>query len=225
MVARDDSIRGFTLVETLIATAILSAVIAISTYAISLASGRVADEGRGFEINASRLQRVSLLISAIEASTPWLVESGGQYGFYFLGDADGFTFVTSDPIFSNGYAVVRVLREPSENGKWRLFYEEAPISDGALVRADQKLPFTHRLLIADGFKSMKLEYFGWGSVSTRTAAIEGLSNDKPEWFVEYDGLSRKQNPRQISIELDRVRSVVSVADRADFVSSRVVTDT
>jgi prepilin-type N-terminal cleavage/methylation domain-containing protein len=216
---------GFTLIELLISLAIMTLLVATSTYAFSLASGRFVRDGLNFDIQASRLQRVDLLVSAIEGSVPWMVEDNDQYGFYFLGEKSGFTFVTTSPIYARGPAVVRILRERTPENSWRLVYEEAALDRSGLSAKDQGLNFTKRLVISQGFRELQFSYFGWETFSARASAIEGLSDDRPKWFLDFDGFSRQQNPQKISINFDGTVAIIFVADRADTLSGRAAVDT
>jgi prepilin-type N-terminal cleavage/methylation domain-containing protein len=217
-------VKGFTLIELLISITVLSMVIGISTFAFSLFSKNWQGVRTDFDLAAGQLQRLELLYGAVRDAAAWLVVSDERrqsFGFYFLGRDEGMTFVTASPVFdSRGVAVVRVFREREENARtWRLVYEEAPLKGMLLREASQTLPFQHRLVILRGLPEMEFRYFGWRSLSERTAGIEtGLL--APEWFDEYDGIVRQQQPIRIAMRTGGDEIFFDVAERDDIALGR-----
>jgi prepilin-type N-terminal cleavage/methylation domain-containing protein len=217
-------LRGFTLIELLISITVLSMVIGIATFAFSLFSKNWQARTGDFELAAGQLQRVDLLHGAIRDAAAWLVTSGESAenrGFYFLGRDEGMTFVTESPVFEpNGLAVVRVFREREANNQtWRLVYEEASLRATLLRNAEQNLPFQNRLIILTGVTSIEFRYFGWRSLTARTEGIEtGLM--APEWFAEYDGIVRQQQPMRVALRVGATEVFFDVAERDDVILGR-----
>jgi len=222
--AAPSRVRGFTLIELLISITVLSMVIGISTFAFSLFSRNWQGARADFDLAAGQLQRVELLYGAVRDASAWLVVSGEgrqSFGFYFLGRDEGMTFVTESPIFdSRGVAVVRVFREREENSRtWRLVYEEAPLRGMLLREASQTLPFQNRLVILRDLPMLEFRYFGWRSLSDRTAGLEtGVLT--PEWFDEYDGIVRQQQPIRIAMRAGGDEVFFDVAERDDIALGR-----
>jgi len=222
--AAPSRVGGFTLIELLISITVLSLVIGISTFAFSLFSRNWQGARTDFDLAAGQLQRVELLHSAIRDAAAWLVTSGERQdvvGFYFLGRDEGMTFVTESPVFeARGVAVVRVFREREENSRtWRLVYEEAPLSGTLLREASQTLPFRNRLVILRDLPMLEFRYFGWRSLVARNEAIEtgGLA---PEWFLDYDGLTRRQQPMRIGLNVGKTEIFFDVANRDEIMLGR-----
>lgn len=217
-------VRGFTLVELLISITVLSMVIGIATFAFSLFSRNWQGKTGDFELAAGQLQRVELLNGVIRDAAAWFVTSGqtkDSFGFYFLGRDEGMTFVTESPLFDpQGLAVVRVFRErEASNRSWRLVYEEAPLRGVLLREAAQTLPFQHRLVILEGLASLEFRYFGWRSMTARAEGIEtGLMS--PEWFTEYDGVVRQQQPMRIGVLTGTTEIFFDVAERDEVLIGR-----
>jgi len=222
--AAPSRVTGFTLIELLISITVLSMVIGISTYAFSLFSrdwdGKVGD----FDLAAGQLQRVELLHGAIRDAAPWLVSGagGGGLGFYFLGREEGMTFVTESPLFDpRGLAVVRVFREREEGAPtWRLVYEEAPLQGLLLRDAAQVLPFQNRLVILRGLSALQFRYFGWRSLGEPSAGIEA-GVFAPEWFTDYDGIVRQQQPIRIGLRAGNTEVFFDVAERDETILGRI----
>ena len=80
------ALRGFTLVEMLVALVVLSLVIGISTYAYSLFARQWDGKLGRFEQAQAEYQRLEWLAAALQDTLPYVVrDDDGQIGFYFLG--------------------------------------------------------------------------------------------------------------------------------------------
>jgi prepilin-type N-terminal cleavage/methylation domain-containing protein len=198
--------RGITLIELLIAMSILALIMALASYGFSLFAGYWERSRGSFEQSSARLQRLSLVIHSVEASVPWLVKDAqNDIGFYFLGREEGFTFVTTEPVFSSqGMAVVRLFRERESMGRFRLVYEEAPLMGINLERADQVLPFAHRLVVLSNLRSLSFRYFGYTSAANRGLGMddERAIEASAQWLTKFDGLEAGLNPMKVGISLD-----------------------
>lgn len=218
-------VRGFTLVELLVAVAIFGLVVGVASYGFSLFS-RHWDGRRGdFERTLAQYQRIELVTAAIEDTLPWAVRGeAGAIGFYFLGREEGLTLVTDSPVFSPGRpAVIRLFREADADGLWKLVYEEAPLGEVLLRRTDQVLPFSYRMVVAQGLPRPEFRYFGWESLDVRLAAADVLeAAGTPGWFGEFDGILRRQHPQRIGLRLGGSETVFFVAERADIAFRRMM---
>jgi len=219
-VATPRTLKGFSLLEMLVAILVLSIVIGISTYAYSLFIRQWDGHLGRFDEAQSQYQRLEWLSAALEDTLPYIVrDDDGQLGFYFLGRDEGLTLVTMSPIFGVGApALIRVFREPDEDGAWRLVYEEAPFAGTLLVRANQRMDFRHRLVIARDLPRPEFRYFGWSSLGSRTA-IEEASPESRAWFAEYDGLRRRFHPDKIELRLGNDGAVFDVPSRSEALVS------
>jgi len=215
-VATPRALKGFSLLEMLVAITVLSIVIGISTYAYSLFIRQWDGHLGRFDEAQAQYQRLEWLSAALEDTLPYIVrDDQGQLGFYFLGRDEGLTLVTMSPIFNVGEpALIRVFREPDEDDTWRLVYEEAPFAGTLLVRADQRMDFRHRLVIARGLPRPVFRYFGWASLGSRLT-IEDASPERRSWFAEYDGLRRGFHPERIELRLGSDTAVFDVPARSD----------
>ncbi len=210
------ALRGFSLLELLVAVAVLSLVIGIATYAYALFMRQWDGHLGRYDTAQSQYQRLEWLAAALEDTLPYIVQDeDGEPGFYFLGREEGLTLITLSPIFGIGEpALIRVFREAGEEGAWQLVYEEAPFAGTVLTRADQRMDFRHRLVVAGDVPRPAFRYFGWSELSSRLAFGEALTAQRG-WFDEYDGLLRRYHPEKIELRLGDAATVFEVPARTD----------
>lgn len=210
------ALRGFTLVEMLVAMVVLSLVIGISTYAYSLFARQWDGKLGRLEQAQANYQRLEWLAASLEDTLPYIVrDDEGEIGFYFLGRDEGLTLVTMSPIVQTEQpALIRVFREPDGNGAWQLVYEEAPFDRQLLVRANQRLEFRHRIIIARDLPRPEFRYFGWPDLSAWLMSGEAPDSGR-SWFEEYDGMMRRYHPALIELRLGDSATVFAVPARIE----------
>jgi len=208
---------GFSLLELLVSMAVLSLVIGLATYAYAMVTRQWDGHLGRYDAAQSQYQRQEWLAAALEDTLPYLVQDDqGEPGFYFLGREEGLTLVTLSPIFGVGEpALIRVFREVDNEGSWQLVYEEAPFAGSVLVRADQRMNFRHRLVIARGLPRPVFRYFGWAELASRLAFGAAEVADRG-WFDEYDGMQRRYHPEKIEVRLGNTATFFEIPARADM---------
>lgn len=217
--------RGFSLLEMLVAIIVLSIVIGISTFAYSMFIREWDGHLGRFDEAQAQYQRLEWLATALEDTLPYVVrDDQDQLGFYFLGRDEGLTLVTMSPIFAVGEpALVRVFRERDEDDTWQLVYEEAPFSGTLLARANQRLEFRHRLVIARDLARPTFRYFGWANAGSRLTIDDALSAQR-SWFDEYDGLVRRFHPEKIELQMGNEIAVFDIPARAETLLAAFMED-
>ena len=218
-------LTGFTLIELLISITILGLLVGLASYSFSLFS-RAWDQPRStFELAAGQMQRLYLVSRAVNDSLPWIVkDDNGRPGFYFLGREEGFTLVTSSPVYATGApAVIRLFREQQSSDRWRLVYEEASLAKVLLREASQVLPFERRLVVLENLPRLSFKYFGWLSTTDRYAGSDLGAVVPPSWFSEFDGLSRIQQPQRVALQVGDFEAVFIMPERTRILLSRATT--
>ncbi len=138
--------HGFTLIELLLAISIMTGVLILAGTAYQLYTSTWRRDLAGIDNAFASFKQNALWVDAVKAIIPLSLQSAQDsdtWGFYFLGRTEGFTAVTSSPLFNVGYpAVIRVFREQKNDGRYQLVYEEASMRGMVLVSADQQLSFS-----------------------------------------------------------------------------------
>lgn len=220
-------LKGFTLIELLISITILGLIIGLATFSFSLFSRNWDGPKTNFERSAGQMQRLDLLSRALNDALPWLVkDEKGQVGFYFLGRDEGFTLVTSSPIYSVGApAVIRVFREQEGNNVWRLVYEEASLADVVLRLGSQVLPFRNRLVILEQQPKISFRYFGWESAQARVTEEVVAGSSPRRWWEQYDGLQRIQQPQIVALRIGDFEATFIMPERTQALLNRANPET
>jgi prepilin-type N-terminal cleavage/methylation domain-containing protein len=219
-------LRGFTLIELLISMTVMSLVIALGTYAFSLFAKDWDGRSWAADRSIADYQRLDLVISAIRGALPWAVrDQTGAIGFYFLGRDEGVTFVTENAVFSDdGPALVRIFREAAGRQRWKLVYEEAPLSRESLRSADQVVPFKYRLIVFTAAQEIRFEFLGWDEQNARVADDSQGSVIPPRWWEEFDGLKRFHHPLKLRLVIDGHASAFAMPDRSDLIRTAIDTE-
>jgi prepilin-type N-terminal cleavage/methylation domain-containing protein len=215
------ALKGFSLLEMLVAITVLSMVIGLSTYSYAIFIRQWDGHLGRFDKAQAQYQRFDWLAAALEDTLPYVVRDENEdIGFYFLGRDEGLTLVTMSPIFGVGEpALIRVFREADEGDAWRLVYEEAPFAGTLLAHADQRMEFRHRLVIARGLPLPAFRYFGWADLQSRVT-IEDSLNAQRSWFGEYDGMQRHYHPEKIELRIGNDAAVFEVPVRIDSIVTK-----
>lgn len=204
--------KGFTLVELLITMAIMALIMAIAGFNYNQYSQFWHKRLGNFDQQQAQMRGKLQLRDALNAMAPYIVKnSNGDWVYYFLGREEGLTFISYAPIFAQegGTSVVRVFREPQQDGNFRLIYEEAPLSPVSLMRVDQVLNFKYRLVIADDLPEINFSYYGWPNVESKYIK-ENSSIVSATWSNSYDGAETKLQPDKVKIESSYVNFNIDV---------------
>lgn len=206
--------HGFTLIEMLVAVAILGMVVAIGSFGYAVFARHWSTRAGHFAQAEGELRRLDLVMRAVEDTLPYIVRNdAGRPGFYFLGRDEGVTLVSARPVFTaDGDAVIRLFREPAGAGRWNLVYEEAPLAGVSLRRAQQTLPFSHRMIVLRDLPRIEFAFYGWASLASYAQAL--ASNQAPSWYAAYDGLATGLHPERLALRFGSNEVVVFMPARA-----------
>lgn len=198
MVNSIKNVSGFTLVEVLIAAALMTLIMGIASLSFSTFSGRWTKVQNQFEMKVNNTRKIFLLAESIEGIANYTISSENDSQYYFSGEEFEMTFVTKNPIFErHSQALVKLKIISDDSGIDRLIYYEAPFTDRVLSHVDQKLDFVHETALFEA-ADIRFNYFGWKSLSAKAAYAED-EGGRPSWSKNYQGAASAMNPLAVNI--------------------------
>jgi prepilin-type N-terminal cleavage/methylation domain-containing protein len=198
-----NSQNGYTLVEVLIAMVILLSLMFTANYSYSLYSNYWVGRLGTFDRTVFYYQGLLQIKETIDASIPYIVTDSKQtHTFYFLGRSEGFTLVTTAPVFAqtvNDAAVIRIFKEKTETG-YQLVYEEAPLSDRLLFTLDQELDFKYRTVLMRTEQLIDFEYYGW-KLREHKYSRNTFPTESQQWTGSYDAALTRVQPGRVRMTI------------------------
>jgi general secretion pathway protein J len=195
-IPRPGGALGFTLVELLVAVAILGMLLTV-TFGVTRTASRSVDAG-ALRANATGDRRVSMDFLRRRLSTIVPVTNAeGDREFGFSGDASGFSFLAPAPrqAGSQGLFVYRIERLETSGGA-ALGLAYVPLDPGS---ADVEPAFAggtgSRRLLIEGFDALTFSYFGSRGAMKERPTPPGWYE---QWDAEEDGL-----PRLVGLSVSR----------------------
>ncbi|WNO61661.1 prepilin-type N-terminal cleavage/methylation domain-containing protein [Rheinheimera sp. MMS21-TC3] len=197
--------RGLTLLEMLIATLILTAV-------LSLASGAYSFYVVGFNKSQNRVKQQ---MQQAKAGLAWQEQLSAAFNYavpvephvvktWFKGDKDNVSWVTTTSMQEQGKTAVAWLGVIDEV----LTYCERLIIQKLLINPEfnpEKLCETYKKPIKP-VKNIRLEYYSWPSARDRLNAMsdsyQGIVAHNPAWFNSVDGFDTELLPLFIKLSID-----------------------
>ncbi len=203
--------KGFTLIEVLIATIILTGIIYLAaiSYSVFLDTwGReiAADKG-----TLDRYRKQALLRASLESIYDYYVtdpadEKKGIYYPFFKGTATSMEFVTLSSVFYGDVPavarleVVRGQAEPEAGELCRLTYEEAPLDRNYVKYAGSSIRFKRSMVVYEGYQACRFRYFGeW---KTKFIPEKNGFETSYRWQNTFFGKERQTIPEKVEMMLD-----------------------
>lgn len=200
--------KGFTLIELMIATAILSGLLFLGSFTYQMLAGRWQQELGDFQQTLETTKSFNLLNGALTAIQPYIVldessnSSNYDPGFLFIGKENRLFAITKQGLFNQQYPeVFRLIVEQTDEGKFNLIYQGMSTKGVAVVTAQQSITFTQQITLLSDFDEIKFNYLGWDGFVARS---EGIQNDlSPTWRSEFSGLDNQLLPDQMALLLKK----------------------
>jgi prepilin-type N-terminal cleavage/methylation domain-containing protein len=200
------NIAGFTLIEVLVATLILSSVVYIGTLSYSMfldAWGKKRVE----DINAIHNYRYHMLLkSALESIYDYYVtdrisEKAGFYYPFFRGGREKIEFVTLSSAFRERAPALARLRVIRQKEGQHLLYEEMPLDNAYIKYNDFQAEYNHSFITYSDIEKITIRYYG--EVERRLLPYREEFERLYGWTETFQGESGKGIPRKIEIILER----------------------
>lgn len=195
---------GFTILELLIATTILAALIYVGSTAFSLFTSRWGlreDQfQRAFEGTRGTLALMEFLQSIYPLAVP---DESGIPRVYFEGTENG--FITTRLIDSGDRVqeeVIRLSVRQTDDGSVNLHLERAPLDGTGLQVTTQTPDFHPAIPILTTMDDLRFRYFGWESATVRSSQGEpGVPEAAPQWWDRFNALSAELMPSALALDM------------------------
>jgi prepilin-type N-terminal cleavage/methylation domain-containing protein len=189
------SIRGFSLIEILVATAILSMVLMISSMGYSFFMERWHKADNKFSVVTQTAKKFLLTKEVVTGYFPYILrKDDGTGGIYFEGNSDSFIGITGRSVFAaSGIAVARMSIEKQADFSYNLVYEEHLLDKSPFLRIEQEFEFENKVVLLLGITDIRFTYFGARDLAADVDSSENI------WWQTFNALSRKIMPRIIRI--------------------------
>jgi len=187
--------KGFSLIELLIAMAIMSMTILIASMGYSFFMERWQGNLGRFNFSASTAKKLMLTKHAISGAYPYIVrDEDNQAVIYFEGNQDSVVGITTKSFFTeNVPSVFRFTVRQNANLTYDLLYEEALLDQAPFTSLTQAFAFTHQVTLLSGLVDIKFSYFGYASNDAR------VNNQPKQWWQTFNALQRKLLPEVVGI--------------------------
>ena len=206
---------GFTLIEVLISTVILSALIYLAAFSYSTfldAWERRNVLGRE-ALDAYRTH--SLLRASLESIYDYYItdpadETQKVYYPFFKGEKTGMEFVTLSSVFEKGRPALAALRlEKQNDGEgYKLLYEETPLTGSYIKHVDRLPQYLYSMTIYERVKGLTIRYYGeWG---VEKANQQETAETVYRWQDAFFGKERRIIPEKIELVVDTGREKKSL---------------
>ncbi|MBC2696417.1 MAG: prepilin-type N-terminal cleavage/methylation domain-containing protein [Desulfobacteraceae bacterium] len=199
---------GFTLIEVLIATMILSALVYLATLSYSMFL-TVWEKKRLTDTSAINDYRSHILVrSALESIYDYYVtdpanEKVGRYYPFFKGKRDMLEFVTLSSVFSKGFPAIARLKlerqDMAAGEHCNVIYQEAPLDQIYIKYADVKPEYSHTIIVYTEVKKINIRYYGeW---ETRWIPERDNFDTVYRWQDTFHGEKRNTIPEIIELTI------------------------
>ncbi|WP_462170287.1 PulJ/GspJ family protein [Pseudoalteromonas xiamenensis] len=222
-------LSGFTLVELLISTALLSLLMLGGIFSYGVFSARWNDEFKQYGDAKNLFIGTYQLNELISSIKPYIIKKGNGVGFLFVGQSDRLLAVRNNSFFNPKVSeVMRLSFVKNSKNLFDLVYQSAPFSDDVVLDESEQIQFKTKYIILQDIENYEISYFGFDSRQRKNFVAElGTS---PKWFSSFSGLDKELLPEVVHFRLtiqqksaDFYFSFDENADRhiSDYLSSGV----
>lgn len=217
--------RGFSLIELMIATALLSMIMFSGYFAYSLYTDKWQKRTELFwQLNKNSLG-LEAMSRVLEAASVYIVKNQEQqYAVMFNGSQQSLTLVSNSPIFSSTTALVSFSLQTNKQGKSQLVYKELPLKGRMLTVEPTQIDWPISKVLIDDVQQLTFQYYGWETLSNAVKGNAGSDTfelgSKPilqRWYTQHSLQNRimpskmsvyikSNNDQQTQIQIDLVTS-------------------
>lgn len=200
--------KGFSLIELMIATSILSFIMFSGYYAYSLFSDGWNKRVSYYWQTSQNAIGLEALIRALESSTPYMVNNvQNKASILFDGRESELVFVSNSSIFNQGSALIELSLVNSE-GVTQLLYQEKELNNQPLLDwGAHHIEWEHSIVLISNVTEFRFSYFGFSHFDNAVRGYniyEGISRETTagllDWQDKYDINTHRILPMKVNLQ-------------------------
>lgn len=218
--------QGFSLVEVLIASAILLMVLFIGSYGYNLFA-RYWQEGAGkFDETFEEMQGLNVLFGIMKDTRPYIIK-GGEKGFfhYFEGGKSVVrSFSNSSMFVEDRMAFYELKVEENENNLLNLVYRESVVTENPVIYERDVGSYTNKRVLLRNLNDVSFEFRGWQSYEDWVKRNLFKEDIRQYWYGFYSAKDTLIPPSivRISFTIEGNTSSIDIA-LSQFINAQVKT--
>lgn len=197
--------KGFTLIELMIATALLSLVMFSGYYAYSLYSASWQKQTDKYWRLTNLGLKLSALDRMLQGTSPYIIKDiNNSWSIFFNGDENFIQFITASPLFSASPALVELQVTEQTNGLKSLMYKESPLIKSPLINQGDVRQWQYQKIILKQIENIKFEYFGWENFAQAQFFFiesESVTQKQQRWYKKHQLEQRRLLPNQVRLHI------------------------
>lgn len=192
--------KGFTLVEMLVASVIMMAVLLIASSSYGFFHDRWFKDKNQFYTLVVQKKSQLMMLDVLNGTLPYLVKGDSKASYFFEGNRDQFEAVSDTPIFSSKPAMIQLSVKAVGDGTYQIIYKEAPITDSSFARTSSKPAFKYEKVLFEDLTVAGFRYLGWQSLEEKNHYLDEFEG-KPTWNDDYSAQKVRTMPVAIALTI------------------------
>ena len=195
---------GFTLVELLISTALLSLILFVASYSFSLFAGSWGKELGRYEQTAKFTRNIELVRRVFASTIPLLVDrgDGSQNSALYLDGRKQFLRAASRyGVFTTDSVIYQLSLESTNEGGEQLIYQEVASNQVLLDSYEQAITFSNKLVLLDSVSQVAFSYFGWENFQQKSVQQSGMGIASKVWQESFNAKEKQLFPESMKVSV------------------------
>lgn len=210
--------NGFSLIELLVAMAIMSMTIMIASLGYSFYMQRWQQNLGDFNESANNAKKMMLIKQVFTGISPYILrDERGQSAIYFEGNTDGIIAVTTKSIFqSRTPFVMRLSVVQNADLSYKLIYEDADIGNLPITSITQNIDFSSNITLLNDLTDIEFSFYGAKDFTSY------IDNGELAWWTSFNALNRKILPHSVRISFIADQQTETMTFPLSQVDSRIL---
>ncbi|WP_300477787.1 type II secretion system protein J [Shewanella sp.] len=195
---------GFTLVELLISTALLSLILFVASYSFSLFAGSWGKELGRYEQTAKFTRNIELVRRVFASTIPLLVDRGDgtqNSALYFDGRKQFLRAASRYGVFTTDSVIYQLSLESTSEGDEQLIYQEVASNQVLLDSYEQVITFSNKLVLLDSVSHVAFSYFGWENFQQKSVQQSGMGIASKVWQESFNAKEKQLFPESMKVSV------------------------